>query len=679
MSQLLYRRTLSRRRVAGSIIFGFALVTSLIAAPTAADQDRATKLRVVAYNVACGQWATPEQIAAALKPLNPDIVLLSEVPKANRGKNVKDWSHRLAEKLDLDHVHVGTVSSANHKAPKWGDVTGNYGGKFKSVLSRTPLTEGRDFLPEGSGWRRASAVRVETEIGGRKFALYSLHLPGYAHHKRQQISADAWEGTKHRSLAEIINAEDASFDVIVGGDFNEWTDGVVMRSLLKTTKLENAITSRSIDHILYSTARPIKLLEVKRDWGPQDETKQNEKNKGYLSDHPWVYCEFEIPAGTSSEFVIVGQNESSQEQDHYPKFSWNHVPRYMHMRKSKAFTKKEFQYLAKFPIITLEKKTGMGTYGSTEQGSLEAAKGIKAINPDAKVLYYRNIIVHYNGYDVNKSLSEIDSPLLINAAGKTNIIHGGKRGGYDLTSSSLQSWWLDHCIAMAANAEINGIFIDGNIKVLEPAFLKKEIGQKKKAKVAKAYEQMMRDLKSRLGKDKLVIANIIRARLSNSGLDYLEYFDGSYLEGIEVAANGMTRLDYVARGIAAIQKAARDGKIICFSMGLGEAKMVGMGIDDTRIKVGQGSAIQNRLTYTLAMFLVCAEKYSYFLAHDGYSVNRKDSSVWLKDFPEYSKPLGPPKGPAKKKGYIYSRDYEYASVWLDIENEKARIEWRSGS
>jgi hypothetical protein len=79
------------------------------------------------------------------------------------------------------------------------------------------------------------------------------------------------------------------------------------------------------------------------------------------------------------------------------------------------------------------------------------------------------------------------------------------------------------------------------------------------------------------------------------------------------------------------------------------------------------------------MFLVCAEKYSYFLAHDGYSVNIKDSSVWLKDFPEYSKPLGPPKGPAKKKGYIYSRDYEYASVWLDIENEKARIEWRSGS
>ena len=67
-----------------------------------------TKLRVVAYNVACGQWATPEQIAEVLKPLKPDIVLLSEVPKANRGKekDVKDWSHRLAEQLGLKHVHV---------------------------------------------------------------------------------------------------------------------------------------------------------------------------------------------------------------------------------------------------------------------------------------------------------------------------------------------------------------------------------------------------------------------------------------------------------------------------------------------------------------------------------------------------------------------------------------------
>lgn len=289
-------------RVAGSIIPRLAFLITLLAVPAAADPDRAaTKLRVVAYNVACGQWATPEQIAEVLKPLKPDIVLLSEVPKANRGKekDVKDWSHRLAEKLGLKHVHVGTVSSANHKAPDWGDVTGDYGGKFKSILSRTPLSEGKDISVEGSGWKRASAVRAETEVGGRKFALYSLHLPGYAHNKKQPTSSDAWEGSKHKALSDHINAEDDSYDIIVGGDFNEWNDGVVMQGLLKTCKLENATTERSIDHILYSTARPIKLTEAKRDWGPKNQNETNLKYEGCLSDHPWVWCELEIPADSA--------------------------------------------------------------------------------------------------------------------------------------------------------------------------------------------------------------------------------------------------------------------------------------------------------------------------------------------------------------------------------------------
>jgi endonuclease/exonuclease/phosphatase family metal-dependent hydrolase len=272
-----------------------ALTIALLAVPAAADQDSASKLRVVAYNVACGQWATPEQIAELLKPLNPDIVLLSEVPKANRGKKVKDWSLRVAEALGLKHVHVGTSSSAGHKSPKWGDPTGNYGGKFKSIISRTPLTNGKDILVEGSGWKRANPVRVETEIAGRKFALYSLHLPGYAHNKRQPTKPEAWENSKHKALSDHIKAEDSSCEVIVGGDFNEWTDGLVMRSLAKDAKLKNSTTEKSIDHILYSTKGAIKLLDAKRDWGPKNQNDQNERYEGCLSDHPWVYCELEIP------------------------------------------------------------------------------------------------------------------------------------------------------------------------------------------------------------------------------------------------------------------------------------------------------------------------------------------------------------------------------------------------
>ena len=270
------------------------LSSSLFANSANGDSSDSIKLRVVAYNVACGQWATPERIAGELKALKPDIVLLSEVPKANRGKKAKDWSQRLAYALDLDHVHVGTVSSAGHKSPKWGDPTGNYGGKFKSILSRTPLTGGKDISVEGSGWKRASAVRVETEIDGRKFALYSLHLPGFAHHKRQPVELSAWEGSKHKALADHINAEKESYDVIVGGDFNEWTEGLVMKSMLKETRMKNSTKEKSIDHILYSTKNKMKLLQTGRDWGPKNQNKDNLKSEGCLSDHPWVWCELEI-------------------------------------------------------------------------------------------------------------------------------------------------------------------------------------------------------------------------------------------------------------------------------------------------------------------------------------------------------------------------------------------------
>ena len=279
--------------LAGLLISGLSF--SLFANPAKGGPGESTKLRVIAYNVACGQWATPERIAQELKVLKPDIVLLSEVPKVNRGKKVKDWSQRLADALDLDHVHVGTVSSAGHKSPKWGDPTGNYGGKFKSIISRTPLSGGMDISVEGSGWKRASAVRAETEIGGRKLALYSLHLPGFAHHNKAPTSSAAWEGSKHKALAEHINAEKESCDVIVGGDFNEWTEGLVMQSMLKETKMKNSTKEKSIDHILYSTKNKMKLLQAGRDWGPQNQNKDNVKSNGCLSDHPWVWCELEIP------------------------------------------------------------------------------------------------------------------------------------------------------------------------------------------------------------------------------------------------------------------------------------------------------------------------------------------------------------------------------------------------
>jgi hypothetical protein len=373
--------------------------------------------------------------------------------------------------------------------------------------------------------------------------------------------------------------------------------------------------------------------------------------------------------------LLVSDGRRFGPKEHYPRFSWDTIPLYMHMRKATRFTREEVKYLAGFPLITLEKTTGSSTYGSSEDGSREAAKAIKAVNPEARVLYYRNVMCNYGSYKVNRGLKDIPGAFLQARNGNTRL-HRRVREVYDLSNPALRRWWVDHCVDMTRHDEIDGLFLDGNIKALEPAFLGDVIGAKKKQAVAKGYAVMMQDLRNRIPSDKLLVANLIRARLTDSGLDYLQYFDGSYLECIESPANGLTRLEYLTKGIAAIQQAARDGKIICMSMGLGRAASRGLRIDDSRQRLAPGANTQPRLEYCLALFLICAEKYSYVYPHDGYDVNNKRSSVWLKRFAEYDKPLGPPTEPATRKGYIYTREFEHASVFLDIEKKRGKVTWR---
>ena len=62
-----------------------------------------------------------------------------------------------------------------------------------------------------------------------------------------------------------------------------------------------------------------------------------------------------------------------------------------------------------------------------------------------------------------------------------------------------------------------------------------------------------------------MLANILRARFQQAGFEYISAFDGSYLEGFFHNVGKATYEEYVAKGIAVMQKAARAGKIIAFT------------------------------------------------------------------------------------------------------------------
>jgi hypothetical protein len=361
------------------------------------------------------------------------------------------------------------------------------------------------------------------------------------------------------------------------------------------------------------------------------------------------------------------------DQARLPSFSWAQVPRYMHIRKDTAFTPDEIRYLATFPLVTFEKSTGNKDSGATEAGTLKAARAIKAINPVTKILYYRNVIVHYGGYAANAALAEIPKAFLVGRDGSDKLVRG-RIQAYDLSNQALRAWWLANAKQVCADPAIDGLFLDGVVKILEPAFLRSEIGEVKKAAELEGYATMMQDMRQLLGPEKLMVANILRARFPDSGLSRLQAFDGSYLEGFEGAVAPMSRQDYVAKGMAAFQEAARRGYLIAFTCGVGknlqDADEAPRSGGDVPPSVESG----DRFTYLLALFLVCAERHSYFHLHDGYDA--KTSKTWMTHRRELDRPLGAPQGPAVQAGYRYTREFAHASVRLDIEKQTGSIQWK---
>ena len=361
-----------------------------------------------------------------------------------------------------------------------------------------------------------------------------------------------------------------------------------------------------------------------------------------------------------------------------PDFSWDTVPRYMHVRKATAFTPEEAEYLATFPLITFEKTTGAREFGGTEAGTVQAAKAVKAINPRTKILYYRNILVHYSSYVANAQLASISNAFLADKKGNQKLVRKTVRA-YDLSNPAVQSWWLTHAKQACKSEYIDGIFVDGNIKALEPSYLLRHVGKAKKQAVTKGYHRMMKQLRADAGSESLVLANIIRARFDDAGLEYIEPFDGSYTEGFEHAVKGMTREDYMAKGIAAIQSAARSGKIIAFTMTKGNYTDTDMDMEPSQSSSREFASPANRFTYALALYLICAEPYSYFMFNDGYGVDNGRSMIWMKDIPEYQYPLGAPIGEATQKGYVYKREFQHAKVTVDIKKETAEIIWKQAT
>ena len=178
----------------------------------------------------------------------------------------------------MDYCYVGKVASANHEED-YPDKTGKNYGKYKSILSRTPLADREEIHLTGIGWSPVSVVFARTVINDKELLIGSLHIPSGV--KDPAGSCAAY-------LAELL--ESYSDDrIIITGDYNDLVDSEPMQFLYnrefnnawqtvgynlhgeKTCDAKSKKSFGVIDHLLYRGALQAVDAKIIKSDNPQSD------------------------------------------------------------------------------------------------------------------------------------------------------------------------------------------------------------------------------------------------------------------------------------------------------------------------------------------------------------------------------------------------------------------------
>ena len=237
-----------------------------------AAEITAVRVRMAVYNVACGQWTTPEKVAREMKKHDLDILGLNEMPRLIKGGAGRQWCDRLAKALDMPHVYSGDISSANHGAPRWVDESRKYEGKYKAILSKTPLSDTREFKLTGGNWNPASVVRAVSVVRGVRLAFYSLHV-----------------NTHWKDMEKVFRA-DTEFHVFAGGDYNHSNYPAFDKAANMRDGRWDVEGKKSIDRIFYRPNGKVKCVF-------NDVIRPAIK----MSDHPYAVSVFEFDSDQAAK------------------------------------------------------------------------------------------------------------------------------------------------------------------------------------------------------------------------------------------------------------------------------------------------------------------------------------------------------------------------------------------
>lgn len=394
----------------------------------------------------------------------------------------------------------------------------------------------------------------------------------------------------------------------------------------------------------------------------------------------WLCCALSrtvlrLPGTCLVLFLLLVQITATRagEQDALPVFSWDKVPVYLHFGKTTGpLTEEELKFVAKASsIVCFEKAHAMNRLGSTEAGTAHDARRLKAINPDIKVLFYWNTFLNYPLYDACDEVAKHPDWLFRDRDGEL-IYKTGRLEQYNLLNPQFRQWWASSAGKAVTEYGCDGIFMDATNQAKRPLWMQRGWGVGNEHLLTAAVIDMMQRAKKEMGHDSILLYNGLRssdAGGTTTGDEYLPYADGTNVEHF-TAFRSRTK-ESIARDIEAIRSASKSGKLVTVK-GWPDPDFTWLNAAKMKRPAEQLAAeATEKMTFSLACYLIAAEENCYFCYSWGY----REQHGSLIDYPQFSRPLGEPKGEAVRSGWKFTRSFEHVDVSLDLSARTAEIRW----